>query len=262
MTRVLSAAFVLALLAASSPMHAQWPPSVAKRVPRTSDGKVDLKAPAPKTPQGKIDFSGLWEQYSEAEMPKYLLNLAADLKPQDVPMQPWAAALMKARQENNSVDHPGGHCLPSGIPEKEAVPAPFKFIQTEDLIAALYESRTIYRQIFIDGRSLPPASAEPTWQGYSVGHFEGDTLVVDTRGFKENGWLDMAGHPASDQLHVIERFTRPNYGTLNIDITIDDPKTYTKQWSVHEKAHLLPSDELMEHICEENNRDAAHLVGK
>jgi hypothetical protein len=254
-------ALPIAVLSVPITAAAQWPRYTSKKAPRKADGSVDLSAPAPRTPQGKPDFSGLWEQYAEVDMPKYLLNLAADLKPDDLQMEPWAVALMRERQANNSVDHPGGRCLPSGVPEKDAVPAPFKFIQTDDLIAILYESRTIYRQILMDGRPLP-TNAEPTWQGYSVGHWDGDALVVDTRGFHENGWLDMAGHPASDQLHVVERFTRPTYGSMNIDITIDDAKTYKKPWTVHQRAHIMPSDELMEHICEENNRDAAHLVGK
>lgn len=254
--RVLAALTLMAGL----PLCAQWPRIVAKNAPRTPAGKVDLAAPAPRS-GGKPDLSGLWEQYSEAQMPKYLLNLAADMKPEDVPLQPWAAALLKQREDTNSVDHPGARCLPSGIPEKDAVPAPFKIIQTNGLIAILYESRTIFRQIFTDGRELPK-DPQPAWQGYSVGHWDGDTMVVDTSGFQDQGWLDMAGHPASDKLHVIERFTRKNYGSLSIDITIDDPKAYTKTWTIHEAAHLLPDDELMEHICEENNRDPAHMVGK
>ena len=249
------------LLALSSSLYAQWSPYVSRKAPRTADGKVDLGAPAPRTAQGKPDLSGLWEQYSEAQMPKYLLNLAADLPPGQVLLQPWAAELMRQRQATNSVDHPGARCLPSGIPEKDAVPAPFKIVQTGGLMAILYESRTIFRQIFTDGRPLP-VDPQPAWQGYSIGHWEGDVMVVDTSGFQENGWLDMAGHPASDRLHVIERFTRKTYGALSIDITIDDPKAYAKPWTVHEAAHLLPSDELMEHICEENNRDPVHMVGK
>ncbi len=250
-----------AALGLSLPAQAQWDPNIAKNAPRKADGKVDMTAPTPRTADGKPDLSGLWEQYSEAQMPKLLLNIAADMKPEDVPLTPWAAQLLKQREATNSVDHPGARCLPSGIPEKDAVPAPFKIVQTNGLIAILYESRTIFRQIFTDGRELPK-DPQPAWQGYSVGHWDGDTMVVDTSGFKDQGWLDMEGHPASDQLHVIERFTRRNYGSLSIDITIDDPKAYTKQWSVHEAAHLRPSDELMEHICEENNRDPAHMVGK
>lgn len=258
---VSQAAAPILLLALGVTAHAQWPARVPKKTPRTADGKVDLNAPTPRTAQGTPDLTGLWEQYSENQMPKYLINLAADMKAGEVPLQPWAAELMRQRQANNSKDHPGARCLPSGIPEKEAVPAPFKILQMDDLIAILYESRTIFRQVFTDGRPIP-ADPQPAWQGYSVGKWDGDTMVVDTRGFRDEGWLDMAGHPASDQLHVIERFTRKNFGSMSIDITIDDPKAYTKSWSVHEAAHLLPDGELIEHICEENNRDPVHMVGK
>ncbi|HUI76426.1 MAG TPA: hypothetical protein VLY24_00885 [Bryobacteraceae bacterium] len=249
------------LFCAHPPLEAQWPPSVSKHAPRKPDGTVDLAGPAPRTADGKPDLSGVWEQYGELDIPKYLANLAADMKPGELPLQPWAAALLKERQDNLSKDHPGVRCLPSGIPEKDAVPAPVKIVQTPDLIVLLYESRTIFRQIFTDGRALPK-DPQPAWQGYSIGRWDGDTLVVDTRGFQENGWLDLAGHPASEQLHVTERFTRKNFGSLAAAITIDDPKTYTKPWSVRENFHLLAAGELIEHICEENNRDPAHMVGK
>jgi hypothetical protein len=252
---------VLTFFLLAAPLFAQWAPLASKKLPRAANGKVDLAAPAPRTAGGKPDLTGVWEQYGEFDRPKYLLDVAADLKPGELPIQPWAAAVLKQRQETNSKDHPGVRCLPSGIPEKDAVPAPFKVLQMEDLIAILYESRTIFRQIFMDGRPLPK-DAEPAWQGYSVGHWEGDTLVVDTRGFKDDGWLDMAGHPATDQLHVIERFTRKNVGSLQMEITIDDPKAYSKPWTIRESAHLLAEGELIEHICEENNRDPVHMVGK
>jgi hypothetical protein len=251
---------LLALPLASS-LLAQWAPSVSKKMPRTADGKINLAAPALRTAQGKPDLSGVWEQYGEFDRPKYLINIAADLKPGELPIQPWAAALLQQRTENNSKDHPGALCLPSGIPEKDAVPAPFKILQMDDLIVILYESRTIFRQIFMDGRVMPK-DAEPAWQGYSTGRWEGDTLVVDTRGFKDDGWLDMAGHPATSQLHVVERFTRNNLGSLQMEITIDDPKAYSKPWTIREAAHLLADGELIEHICEENNRDPVHMVGK
>ena len=242
-------------------LHGQWPPSVSRKAPRRADGKVDLAAPAPRTALNKPDLSGVWEQYGEGDMPKFLINLAADLKPDGAPLQPWAAALLKQRQASNSKDHPGARCLPSGIPEKDAVPAPFKILQLDDLIAILYESRTIFRQIFLDGRPFP-LDPVPAWQSYSVGRWEGDTLIVETRGFRGDGWLDLGGLPATDQLRVIERFTRKNFGSLSMDITVDDPKTYTKPWTIHEAAHLLPDGELIEHICAENNRDPEHMVGK
>ena len=248
-------------MAALAPLSAQWQPYPSKRLPRTKDGKIDLTAPTPRTADGKPDLTGVWEAYGEFDFPRLLLNLTADLKPGDVSMQPWAEALYKQRQANHSADHPGGSCLPSGIPEKDVVPAPFKILQTPDLIAILYESRTIFRQIFTDGRPLP-TDAEPAWQGYSIGHWDQDTLVVDTRGFADKGWLDMAGHPASDALHVTERFVRRDVGHIDNQITIDDPKAYTKPWTLLEKIHLLPEGELIEYICEENNRDAAHIVGR
>lgn len=249
------------LLLLTVPVFAQWPPHISKKAPLTPDGKVDLKASTPRTSYGTPDLSGLWEQYSEAMMPKYLINLASDLAPQEAPLQPGGEKILAQRQATNSVDHPGARCLPSGIPEKDAVPAPFKIIQNEDLMVMLYESRTIFRQVFTDGRALPD-DPDPAWQGYSIGHWEGDTMVVETRGFKDDGWLDMAGHPASSDLHVIERFTRKNYGSMTIDITIDDAKMYTKPWVIHEAAHLLPTDEIIEHICEENNKDPQHMSGK
>jgi hypothetical protein len=158
-------------------------------------------------------------------------------------------------------EHPGARCLPSGIPEKNAVPAPVKIVQAPGLVLFLYESRTIYRQIFTDGRALPPADAQPTWQGYSVGRWENDTFVVETTGFNDRTWLDMAGHPATDALRVFERFTRKSVGEMELHVTIDDAKAYTRPWSVTQRLRLLPEDELIEHICEENNRAPAHIYG-
>jgi hypothetical protein len=228
---------------------------------RTVDGKVDLKAPAPRTPDGKPDLSGLWESYGEFEAPRLLLNIAADLKPQDVPLRPWAADLMKQRQANHSADHPGARCLPSGFPEKLSVPAPFKIVQTPDLVLFLFESRTIYRQIFTDGRSLPPADVQPTWQGYSIGRWDKEAFIVETAGFNGETWLDLGGHPATDALRVTERYTRGSVGQMDVEITIDDPKAYTRPWTVKQKFRLLPEDELIEHICEENNLAPAHMIG-
>jgi hypothetical protein len=220
-----------------------------------------MNAPTPRAADGHPDLSGLWEMYSESDMPRLLINLAIDLKPGDVAFLPWAEALFKERGANNSKDHPGARCLPSGIPEKDMVPAPYKIIQLPGLIVFLYESRTIYRQIFTDGRPLPK-DPNPAWQGYSIGHWDGDTLVVETAGFQDKGWLDLAGHPASESMHVFERFTRRDLGHMDLQVTIDDPKTYSKPWTVSGKIHLLPTDELIEHICEENNKDPGHMVGK
>jgi hypothetical protein len=152
-------------------------------------------------------------------------------------------------------------CLPSGIPEKLNIPDGLKVVDTPDLLVFLYESRTIYRQVFKDGRPLPK-DAQPTWMGYSVGHWEGDTLVVETIGQNGKTWLDMRGLPGTESLKVIERYTRPNIGSMNIDVTIEDPKAYTKPWSVKLQWKLIPDTDLIESICEENSRDLPHMVGK
>jgi hypothetical protein len=244
--------------AASSAAVAQWDPYPWKNLPRTPDGKVDLKAPPRRTADGKPDLSGFW---MPADGVKHLLNLAADLKPEEVPLQPWAEALYKERIENNGKDHPGVRCWPSGIPEKLNIPDGRKVVHTPELLIFLHESRTIYRQVFMDGRSLP-RDAQPTWMGYSIGHWEGDTLVIETIGQNGKTWLDMRGLPGTEALRVIERYTRPAIGRINIDVTIDDPKAYTKPWSVKLSWNLVPDTDLIESICEENNKDLPHMVGK
>jgi hypothetical protein len=249
------------LLATAALAPAQWPRVASRKLPRTADGKVNLNAPVPRAADGHVDLSGVWEMYSESEFPKLLLNLAADSKPGEVSMLPSAEALFKYRVETNGKDHPGAQCLPSGIPEKDTVPAPYKIVQTPDLIVFLYESRTIYRQIFTDGRPLP-SDPNPAWQGYSIGKWDGDTLVIETAGFNGRTWIDTLGHPASDALHVTERFTRRDLGHMDLQITVNDPKSYTKPWTVNTKIHLLPQDDVSESICEENNKAPQHMVGK
>ena len=165
------------------------------------------------------------------------------------------------RIANNGKDHPGVSCLPSGIPEKDNIPDGLKLVQTEDLTLLLHESRTIYRQIFTDGRPLPK-DPQPTWMGYSIGHWDKDTFVVETIGQNGKTWLDMRGLPGTESLHVTERFSRPKIGHMDIEVTIDDPEAYTKPWTVNLAWRLLPDADLIESICEENNRDPAHMVGK
>ena len=250
---------VLAIMwAVPSVATAQWDPYPWKNMPRTPDGKVDMKAPPRRTADGKVDLSGFW---MPGDSVRHLLNLAVDLKPEDIPLQPWAATLYKERIDNNGIDHPGARCLPSGIPEKNNIPDGLKVVQTPDLLIFLYESRTIYRQVFTDGRPLPK-DAQPTWMGYSIGHWEGDTFVIETIGQNGKTWLDMKGLPGTESLRVVERYTRPTIGVINIDVTIDDPKAYTKPWSVKLSWRLVPDTDLIESICEENNRDPGHMVGK
>jgi len=248
-------AIAAVLLAACSPAGAQWLHYPTRGIPRTPDGKPNLSAPAPRKPNGQLDLSGIWLVPGL----KYLINIAADLK--DVPFQPWAEAEYKQRRETLGKDDPNNFCLPSGFPEKIAVTSPWKIVETPGLTIFLYESRTIYRQVLTDGRELPQ-DPNPTWQGYSVGRWEGDTFVVESNGFNGKGWMDTNGHPTTEALHLIERYHRTDFGHLEVEITIDDPKAYTKPWTVKEIAVYQPDTELLEYICEENNRDVGHFVGK
>ncbi len=253
MTKILTLLAALAVTAS-----AQWDPYPWKRMPRTADGKVNMEAPPVRTSYDKPDLSGFWLPDNQV---KHLLNIAADLKPEDVPLKPEARAVLNERIANNGKDHPGAYCLPSGIPEKLNIPDGLKIVQTEDLTLMLHESRTIYRQIFTDGRPLPK-DPQPTWMGYSIGHWEKDTFVVETIGQNGRTWLDMRGTPASPSTKITERYNRPKIGRMEIDVTIDDPESYTKPWNVKLVWRLLPDTDLIESICEENNRDPQHMVGK
>jgi hypothetical protein len=236
--------------------NAQWWLDVpAGNTPRTADGEPDLTAPTPRTADGRPDLSGVWEPVKT-----YSRDLAADLvAPSEVPFQPWSKALAAKRADGSqSRDDPPAHCLPQGVPRLGGAPAPWKIVQTPALTLFVYEAFTLWRQVFTDGRKLAP-DANPTWLGYSVGHWDGDTFVVDTRGFNARSWLDQVGKPQTEQLHVIERFRRKDFGHLDIEITIDDPGAYTQPWTVKQSAKLLPATELLEFICNENNRDLAHL---
>ena len=257
MTRVLLIAIVIAW-AGTGTAHAQWEPYLNKNMPRTADGKVDLSAPARKVYDGKPDLQGF---FMPAASVKYLLNLASDMQASEIPLTPEAKKIYQERIDTNGKDHPGVRCLPSGIPEKLSIPDGLKVVQTPDLVVFLYESRTIYRQVFLDGRPLPK-NAQPTWMGYSVGHWEGDTLVVDTLGQNGKTWLDMRGLPGSESLKVTERYTRTNIGRMDIEVKIEDPVMYTKPWSVKMAWRLIPDTDLIESICEENNKDPEHIVGK
>jgi len=250
----------LILLLAMCPLApAQWVKLPSQGVPRTKDGKVDLTAPAPRRPDRKPDLSGIWL----IESPKLLINLAANLKPGELPIQPWAEALTKERSTGiHAAEEPQAHCLPPGLPRINATPNPFKINQQEPgVVVILYEAFNLYRQIFTDGRELGK-DPNPSWLGYSVGKWDGDTLVVDTTGFNGKTWLDQAGHPTTDALHVTERFRRRDFGHLEIQTTIDDPKAYTKPWSATEVMELQPDTELMEFACNENEKDVKHLLGK
>ena len=259
LNRMLGRALLLLLPALTPvPSHAQWIKYPTPGIPRTADGKPDLTAPTPRTSDGHPDLSGIWRQPNGV---KYTVDLAADLGADKVPFQPWAAALYKQRQDSISKDDPVGYCNFPGVPQMEAVPYPYKILSGPGEIVFLYEAFHLWRQIFTDGRALPQ-DPNPTWMGYSVGRWDGDTLVVDTAGFNDKTWLDTGGRPHSEALHVTERFTRRDFGHINLQITIDDPKAYTKPWTVSYPLTLMPDTELLEYVCNENNVDVKHLVGK
>jgi hypothetical protein len=236
---------------------AQWT-KIPETGPRTADGKPNLSAPAPRLPDGRPDLSGVWA----APGGRYVQNVAADLKPDGVPYQPWAKALADARADGSRErENPSTNCLPTGVPRINAAPPPWKIVQSDGFIVILYESQNLFRQIFTDGRE-PVRDPNPSWLGYSVGRWEGDTLVVDTTGFNGKTWLDQSGKPTTEALHVIERFRRRDFGHMDIQITIDDPKAYTRPWTVTLPVSLQVGTELLEFACNENNRDLEHLPGE
>ena len=270
----------VALAAASVWAQAQWLKHAAAGTPRRRDGKPNLTAPAPRTANGKPDLSGVWpvEASSFAELgrllpggvnglgkdvpSKYFINVLADFKPEEALVRSSSdAALFRQRAEAFGKDGPITHCLPAGVPAGELLPEPFKIVQTPGLTMMLYEENTTFRQVFTDGRKLldDPQSA---WMGYSVGKWEGDSLVVDTTGFNDRGWLDAFGHSHSEALHVTERFRRRDFGHIEVQITIDDPKIYTKVFTIEVTERLLPDSDVLENFCAENEKDGTHLVGK
>ena len=288
--------FAAAIVLIALPIAAQWPNYPASGVPRDPDGKAKLDAPAPKAPDGHPDLSGIWDLRGAGgrggpggpgvakggpqqkggppkgapppELPPgtppnaSFKNVGQGFK-EGLPLLPWAADLLKARRGENSKDNPDAHCLPLGLMQLHMHPQPRKIIQTPGLIVILYEAQGGIRQIFTDGRPLPKAAdVQPWWYGYSIGHWEDDTLVVETTGFRDDVWLDVFGSPLTNTGKMIERFHRPNYGTLDIDVTIEDPKAYTKPFTVRVNQKIMPGTELIEFICQENDRSGPHLVGK
>lgn len=250
-----SAMIAAALFLMAAPASAQWIHVTLPETPRSADGKPNLSAPAPRTIDGKPDLSGIWR----AADGKYLQNLTQDLG--EAPFQAWAASVYNERVEHLAKGRPTERCLPHGVPDAMMVRSgPWKIVQTPRVTLILFEEMNHYRQVFTDGRSVPK-DPNPAWFGYSVGKWDGDTFVVDTTGFNDQTWLDDPGHPHTDAMHVTERFRRPDFGHLEIGITIDDVKAYTKPWTVTARFDLLPDTELIENICE-NEKDAQHMVGK
>ena len=271
MTKILP---ILALIAA--PLSAQWFHYPTANVPRLPDGKPNLNAPTPRTADGHPDLSGIWLQGNPAPCPAVLRDgkncgeaMALSYEARDfghsvpggLPYQLWAAALVKRRDAENSKDDPHARCLPPNFPRAFAFPHMQRFIQVPGYLAILDEFNASYRQIFTDNRPFPE-DPQPTWNGYSSGKWEGDTLVINTIGFRDDLWLDMKGNPLTSAAHVTERFRRPDYGHLEIEVTINDPKAYTRPWTVTLNDDIQLDTDLVDEICLENEKSVEHLVGK
>jgi hypothetical protein len=272
----------LALLAASlfclrEPLKAQWLKYPTTGVPRTADGKPNLAAPAPRTADGKPDFSGLWLtgngqscppnsdgsfQSCHVELPisRYGIDIAGAV-PGGLPYRAETATLVKQRMAENAKDDPHARCLPDTFLRSYGLPHMQKFIQVPGLLVMLDEDNANYRQVFSDGRPLP-TDPNPAWNGYSSGHWEGDTLVVDSMGFRDDLWLDVAGNFITSAARLQERIRRPDFGHLKIDVTIDDPKAYTKPWTVHLTQELALNTELVDEICVENEKSSRIMLSK
>ncbi len=281
-------ALAMAFAAFPAALSAQWPAYPTPGVPHTADGKPDLKAPTPRTADGKPDLTGMWDTAYRGGIgtrpgqgppgtppsppppppgppgsppPATFFNIGAGFK-EGLPLKPWAAALLKKRMAENSRDNPDAHCLPMGLMQLHEHPQPRKIVQTPGVIVIMYEGNSGLRQIFTDGRPSPPKDVDPWWYGYSVGHWDGDTLVVETTGFRDDVWLDVNGNPLTNAGKLIEKFRRVNYGNLEIEVTVDDPSAYTKPFTVKVYQRIMLDTDLIEFICAENEKSDAHLVAK
>jgi hypothetical protein len=260
--------FTAVLLAMSASADAQWLNYPTAGVPRRPDGKPDLSAPAPRTADGKSDLSGIWalegrcppEGCADYAVGPEFLDFGARVKG-GLPYQPWAADLVAERSGQLGRDDPVAFCRPAGALRLLTYPPPRKFVQLPGLVVILSERDVTYRQLFADGRPLPK-DPEPSWNGYSTGKWEGDSFVVETNGLRDGTWLDRNGSPMTDAARVTERFRRVNYGHLEVEVTVNDPKAYTRPWSVTLNQVILLDTELLDYYCLDNEKDAKHLVGK
>jgi len=259
--------------------HAQWLDHPTAGLPK-QDGKPNLSAPAPRAADGKPDLSGVWTTDSTPPdemtrlfpgldalavpgddprfLHKYFMNVFVDIKPEDTPLTPLGAKIFLPRAKTMSSDVPTSHCLPAGIPMGDLLPAPRRFIQLPGLLVVLYDGINPQRMIYMDGRKHV-SDPLPTWMGYSVGTWEGDTLVVDSRGFNDRTWLDAFGHPRTESMHIVERIRRRDFGHIEVQMTFDDPAAYTKPFSIRFTQTLRPNMDIIEGVCAENERDRAHI---
>jgi len=262
---------IAACLGAGLPAGAQWLHQPTAGAPRTPDGKIDMTGPVPRS-NGKPDLSGIWQVQAEPRVPgglfglgespnsRYFRNILSDFKPDELPLTPLGEELLRKHTEAGAFN-PTLNCLPDGVPHGDLLPEPFKIVHSAGVIVFLYEVETTFRQIFTDGRKLP-ADPSPAWQGYSVGRWDGDTLVIETAGFNDRGWLDARGTGHSEALRVEERFRRRDFGHLDLTLTVTDPNVFTTPITFSVVEELLPDTDLFEHYCLENERDDRHFPGR
>jgi hypothetical protein len=276
MRSALQISLVMTAVLSVIPLSAQWFHYPTPGVPRLSNGMPNLNAPTPKTADGKPDLSGVWLVSNALPCPADLrdgenciekiplsheaVDFGSSL-PGGLPYQPWAEALVKQRVADHSKDDPHARCMPPNFPRAFAFPHHQKLIQNPGLLVILDEFNASYRQIFTDGRPFPE-DPQPSWSGYSSGKWEGDTLLVESIGFRDDLWLDMKGSPLTSSAKITERFRRPNYGSLNIEVTVNDPKAYTKPWTVTLREAIQVDTELADEICLENEKSVQHMTGK
>ena len=263
--------------------NAQWMHSPTPGIPRTRDGKANLTAAAPRV-NGKPDLSGLWqveatpfEEITRLFGPglgtlsvpgddlrtfsKYAISVLADFKQEEAPMRPEAAKITLDRLKTGGTSNPTTQCLPGSVPFGGLLPFPSKFVQSPREIVVMQEGDGGLREIFTDGRKHTP-DPQPSWMGYSVGRWEGDAMVVDTTGFNDLGWLDGSGHPRSEALKLQERYRRRDFGHMDVQVTIDDPKMYTRAFGFKYVLDLVPDSEIGEYVCAENEKDRAHFLDR
>jgi len=274
-----SALALIAVCLSVSVVSAQWPKYTTPGVPRLADGKPDLNAPTPRTPDGKPDFSGIWVNRFDfggrgrgrgaapppppTDTPPVSQFFEVGGRGNPLPIQPWAADLKKKRMADNSKDNPDAHCLPMGLMQFHNHPQPRQIVQNKNVMVIMYEANYGLRLIHLDGRPAPDNDPTPWWYGYSRGSWDGDTLVVETtnyRGDEIAGWLDVNGSPYTEALKTTERFRRPNFGNLEIDVTIDDPKAYTKPFTVRVNQRIQVDEEMIEFVCNENELSSLHYA--
>jgi hypothetical protein len=264
---LIAASAVASCLLVSPPATAQWVGYPTAGVPRKADGSVDMSAPAPRMPDGKPDFSGIWTAGNPAKpkeggdvagngndigSSRYMQNMGADMK-DGLPYRPWLVPIVKERTANLAIDDPHIRCLPDFFLRAYGLPHMLKFIHKPDILVVLNEMNAGYRQVFTDARALPNEPT-PAWQGFSSAKWSGDTLIIDSIGFRDDSWIDWNGSVVTEAAKIREEMRRPDFGHLDIKVTVDDPKAYTKPWTVTLRQRIVVDAELIDEVCLENEQ--------